>query len=106
MQSFYYHDKNSLQDILESIAMKANGAQCQSYNYCKYCAEPKNILRKSTTPCADAYLRSGATHVYCPANVPVGEISRYSIFVNYKAKTHTVDCVDNSVDDNLNKQNL
>lgn len=86
MQEFYYHDKKSLQAVLEELAQQSNGAACQSYNYCKYCEEPQNILRKCTTPCADAFLRSGATYVYCPENKSSGVAKDFRRFVTYKAK--------------------
>ena len=101
MQEFYYHDKPSLQAILERLAIAANGAVCQSYNYCKYCAEPQTILRISNTPCADAYLRSCATTVYCTDSWYTGAAKDCRKFVTYKAKPGvlgTVDYVDNLVD--------
>ena len=49
-------NKNELQYVLEKDACKKNGGMCESYNYCKFCAEPKRIFRKSDTPCADAYI--------------------------------------------------
>ena len=85
MQEFYYHDKESLQAVLEGIAMKTNHAACQSYNYCKYCAEPQKFLRQSETPCADAFLRSGATCVYCTDSWYTGETKDFRKVVKYKA---------------------
>jgi hypothetical protein len=49
-------DKNVLQEILEREACRKNGGMCESYNYCKFCKEPKIIDRISDTPCADAYI--------------------------------------------------
>ena len=49
-------DKNVLQEILERKKKKKNGGMCESYNYCKFCKEPKIIDRIGDTPCADAYI--------------------------------------------------
>ena len=64
MQYFYYHDMESLQSVLEQIALKTNGGICESYNYCPYCKEPQCIVRTSSTPCAEAFLACGVDHVY------------------------------------------
>lgn len=50
-------DKYELQTILEAMATKSpSHGMCEEYNYCTYCAEPKSFIRKSNTPCADAYI--------------------------------------------------
>ena len=65
MQAFFYRDIKSLQALLERIACKTNGGCCESYNYCKFCREPKCFVRKSDTPCAEAFLLCGENFVYC-----------------------------------------
>ena len=47
--------KKQVQRLLEISARKRNGGICESYEYCKFCAEPTKIYRNSDTPCADAY---------------------------------------------------
>lgn len=49
-------NKEKIQDKLEKYACKRNGGMCESYEYCKFCKEPKEMYRKSMTPCADALL--------------------------------------------------
>ncbi len=49
-------NKVKLQDLLEKQAIKRNRGMCESYNYCQFCKEPKEINRISDTPCADAYI--------------------------------------------------
>lgn len=49
-------DIENLQLILEKDACKKNGGMCESYNYCKFCKEPRKIFKSSNTPCADAYI--------------------------------------------------
>lgn len=50
-------DKNVLQEILEQRALKgATKGMCEAYDYCDFCEEPTSFLRRSSTPCADAYL--------------------------------------------------
>lgn len=48
--------KEKVQHLLERQACKSNGGVCESYSYCKFCKEPKNFVRESSTPCADAYI--------------------------------------------------
>ena len=68
MQIFFYRSLASLQAILERIARKSNGGTCETYNYCKYCKEPNCFNRKSETPCADAFLKSGIPYVFATCN--------------------------------------
>ncbi|MDO4282362.1 MAG: hypothetical protein Q4D02_01885 [Clostridia bacterium] len=49
-------NKEKIQYKLEKEAVKRNGGMCESYEYCKFCEEPKSFNRKSRTPCADALL--------------------------------------------------
>lgn len=49
------NSKKQIQKLLEKSACKRNGGICESYEYCKFCAEPTKIYRKSDTPCADAF---------------------------------------------------
>lgn len=48
-------EKKQVQRLLERSACSRNGGICESYEYCKFCAEPDTIFRNSETPCADAY---------------------------------------------------
>lgn len=49
-------NKEKIQLLLEAEACKKNGGMCESYEYCKFCEQPKKINRTSNTPCADAYM--------------------------------------------------
>lgn len=49
-------NKNVIQELLEKDACKKNGGICESYEYCRFCKEPKKLYRTSNTPCADAYI--------------------------------------------------
>jgi hypothetical protein len=48
--------KIQIQKELEFAAVQQNTGICESYSYCRFCKEPKKVLRNSMTPCADAYL--------------------------------------------------
>lgn len=86
MQTFYYHDKDSLQSVLEQIALDTNDGVCESYNYCQFCTEPRCIIRKSKTPCADAFIASGVNYVRCINSVAVEGKENYRKLVKFKAK--------------------
>lgn len=79
---FYYHDIPSLQAVLEKIARRSNGGVCESYSYCQNCEEPKCFIRKSATPCADAFLKTGLCYVRTKAQDPLSE--SHTKFVKYK----------------------
>lgn len=49
-------NKEKIQKVLEKEACKRNGGMCESYEYCRFCTEPKEMYRNSITPCADALL--------------------------------------------------
>jgi len=48
-------EKEQVQKLLERSACSRNGGICQTYEYCKFCAEPETLFRNSETPCAEAY---------------------------------------------------
>lgn len=49
-------DKENLQNILENRAVNsASHGMCEAYDYCEFCKEPTSFIRRSDTPCADAY---------------------------------------------------
>lgn len=50
-------DRAVLQAFLEDAHMAMNRGECQTYNICRYCAEPESACREAATPCADAFLR-------------------------------------------------
>jgi hypothetical protein len=80
---FYFHDKQSLQAVLERMARRSNGGVCESYNYCQHCEEPKCIIRKSNFPCADAFLASGLAYVRTTLYEPAQKGSHIT-FVKYQ----------------------
>lgn len=48
--------KEQIQKELEQKACCMNEGICGSYFYCRFCKQPKRLLKNSKTPCADAYL--------------------------------------------------
>lgn len=80
--TFYYHDLPSLQTVLEEIAQRSNSGACETYNYCQYCEEPKCIIRKSHTPCADAFLKAGLCYVRTKTQDPLCDT--HTRFVKYQ----------------------
>ena len=49
--------KETLQKALEQSALQSGTrGMCEAYDYCKFCKEPTSFIRRSDTPCADAYV--------------------------------------------------
>lgn len=84
MKVFFYQDIEQLQQVLETVALKSNRGVCETYNYCDFCKEPTCIVRKSKTPCADAFLACGANYVYVAKDKDADAVSEgYRRFVLY-----------------------
>lgn len=83
MYEFFYHDRASLQSLLEYLARNSNTGVCESYNYCEFCEQPREFCRRSETPCADAFLKGRLSYVKTVNSY--GKKSHQK-FVTYKKK--------------------